>query len=40
MDEKQLNRRQILGGVAVTAATAGLVGQAVPAARKRDISGV
>ena len=32
MDEKQLNRRQVLGGVAVTAGTAGLLGQAAPAA--------
>jgi NAD(P)-dependent dehydrogenase (short-subunit alcohol dehydrogenase family) len=31
MDEKRLNRRQVLAGVAVTTATAGLVGQAVPA---------
>ena len=31
MDEKQLNRRQVLGGVAIAAATAGLAGQAAPA---------
>jgi NAD(P)-dependent dehydrogenase (short-subunit alcohol dehydrogenase family) len=31
MDEKQLSRRQILGGVAVTAGTAGLLGHVAPA---------
>ncbi len=31
MDEKQLSRRQVLGGVAVTAGTAGLLGQPLPA---------
>jgi NAD(P)-dependent dehydrogenase (short-subunit alcohol dehydrogenase family) len=32
MDDTKLNRRQILGGVAVTAGTAGLLGQLVPGA--------
>jgi hypothetical protein len=30
MDKKKVNRRQILGGVAVTAGTAGLLGQTPP----------